>query len=97
MQHPELSPSEWRAVSIALADADRIGCPAGNSGLFGRLYSAMTGNRPATPLADPRLEAVRRFVCDTHRQRRLSQAYAPALAEHGFNGRQIEALAMLAA
>jgi hypothetical protein len=95
---PTLSQPEWQAVSIALSDASRHGCTAaGRPGPLRRLYRAITGNEGPRPLADPRLEAVRTFVCETHRQRRAAERHVPALRAHGFNDRQVDALALLSA
>ena len=57
---PILTAHEPAAVSVALQDA-------GRSGLRG-IGRFVFGTRRPTPLADPRLEAVRRFVCDTRRR-----------------------------
>jgi hypothetical protein len=94
-QEPQLSLTrdEWRAVAIALRDAgDRRSY--GRQGPLARLYGALTGNRPANRLADPRLEAIRSFVVQA---RRLGPSMAPisALRQIGLNRRQIEALALL--
>ena len=95
---PDLSQAEWRAVSIALKDDGTGGCAGGSGdGVMARLMRALTGNDRPRPLADPRLEAVRSFVCATRRARRPAERLAPTLAAQGFNDRQIEALALLAA
>lgn len=93
-----LSKTEWQAVSVALVDASKCGCTAAaKSGPLGRLFRALTGISGQTPLADPRLEAVRSFVCETRRYRRPAEAHVPALLDHGFNRSQVEALALLSA
>lgn len=95
---PSLSRSEWQAVAIALKDADGCGCAAEARGTrFGRLWSAVTGNAPARPLANPRLEAVRRFVCATRRLHRRADRYVPDLMAQGFNPAQVDALTLLSA
>ena len=94
---PTLSEREWQAVSAAFADASECGC--GNlekPRLASGLLRAVTGSRARRPLADHRLEAVRTFVCATNRQRRTADHLVPALLDHGFNDRQVDALAMLA-
>jgi hypothetical protein len=93
---PQLSRDEWHAVAIALNDAARAPLAAGR-GLLGRLYTALTGNAPLRPLADPRLEAIRAFVFQTRRRHALAEEQVPALLEHGFNCRQVKALALLSA
>jgi hypothetical protein len=85
-------------VSVALADAQGGGCRLqARSGPIRRLYHVLTGNTPAGPLADPRLEAVRSFVCETRRYRRPARQHVPALLAHGFNSAQVDALALLVA
>lgn len=96
---PRLSRIEWQAVSIGLKDAAKCGCgglPRPGS-LGSRLSRMLTGIETPKPLADPRLEAVRNFVCATQRHRHRAEEYAPALLEQGFNRAQIEALALLSA
>ena len=93
---PKLSRIEWQAVSIGLQDAAKCGCrdlPRGIS----RLSRMLTGVEGPRPFADPRLEAVRNFVCATRRHRRRADEHAPALLEQGFSRAQIEALALLSA
>lgn len=95
---PELSPTEWRAVAIALQDATlarRVG--VGTPGLLARLSRWASGDAPANILADPRLEAVRAFVDGARRDRRVEDRLVQPLIQHGFNPRQVEALALLAA
>lgn len=93
---PALSRDEWRAVSIALNDAAGHGCASGERrGLLGRLYTALTGNEPKRPLADARLETIRRFVCAMRRQPRIARTLVPELEAQGFSHAQVEALALL--
>lgn len=97
---PTLSRSEWSAVSIALQDAQRCGCAAEagskEAGLLSRAATFAFGRRRPTPLADTRLEAVRRFVCASNRRRRPADDLAAPLAAHGFSPAQIDALGLLA-
>lgn len=53
-----LSPIEARVVELALADGPSTLATA----RWQRTLAAMLGQRPAKPLASPRLEALRRFV-----------------------------------
>ena len=53
-----LSPIEARVVELALADGPATLATA----RWQRTLAAMLGQRPAKPLASPRLEALRRFV-----------------------------------
>lgn len=93
-----LSNLEWQAVAVALNDASRCGCgQTGKPGIARRVMRALTGIEAPRPLADPRLEAVRTFVCETNRHRRIAADHVPALRRHGFNERQVDALALLSA
>ncbi|OAN64079.1 hypothetical protein [Sphingomonas sp. TDK1] len=97
---PELSQTEWAAVSVAFQDAAACGCSVlsatARPSLLGRVAEALFGSRRSTPLANPRLEAIRQFVCATRRQRMPAAELVPVLADHGFNPAQIEAIALLA-
>lgn len=99
-EKPRLSRIEWQAVSIGLQDAARCGCgdvtkPGSLRSRLSRLSRMLTGIEPPKPFADPRLEALRSFVCASQRHRRRADEYAPALEQQGFNRAQIEALALL--
>ncbi len=92
---PELSDLEWKVVGLAIRDAgEGRARPAG--GLPGRLWSALTGLEPRRPLADPRLETLRRFVCTARRRRDEATALAARLLDLGFSQRQIAAVTLLA-
>jgi hypothetical protein len=98
----DLSRTEWMAVSVALRDAADCGCalppePGSLRDRAGRIGRALLGRQPRTALADPRLEALRQFVCETRSRRRPALEHAGALAEQGFTRAQITALAMLSA
>lgn len=99
-QHPKLTTLEWSTVAIALNDASRCGCApaadASSARLSRRIATAIFGrsNRP-NGLADPRLEAIRQFVCATSRHRKPAAELAPGLAAQGFNQAQIDAIALL--
>ena len=97
-KHPTLSQPEWREVSEALADAAKCGCGnADKPRLASRLLRALTFSEVLRPSADPKTEVVRSFVCETNRHRRVARHHVPALLDHGFNDRQIDALALLSA
>jgi hypothetical protein len=97
---PLLGALEWRVVRLALAEADagrgRPERPAGRVrralAVAGRL---LTGARPVAALADPRLEAVRRFVWAQRRNRPEAEGYGAALLDHGFSADQVRGMAML--
>ena len=96
--YPELTDIEWQAVSIALSDAGRHGCTSEEpTGRFGGFLRRVFGRERAQALADPRLEAIRGFVCEARLSRRLPEQRVQGLLASGFNRDQIMALAMLAA
>lgn len=92
-----LTDLEWSAVAVAFQDAARCGCATvnGRSSVMGRLVTALFGQRKPNGLADPRLEAVRRFVCSSRQHGQIANDVVAALAEHGFSPTQIAALALL--
>lgn len=85
---PKLSRSEWAAVSSALAEVNNCGCGPTR---VGRLFR----RKAAAPLADPRREAVRAFVCEASARRAAPVTLSASLADHGFSDAQIRALALL--
>ena len=97
---PALSQIEWNAVVIALRDADRRAHEPARSRVgrfFDKAVAVLTGNEPATPLADPRLETLRRFVSGSRRHHRSDERTATELLEHGFSCAQLRAISLLAA
>lgn len=95
---PHLSRSEWQAVSASLREVAKCGCGDGAGGWargLARIARMLTGREEPQPLDDPRLEALRDFVCATERRRRRADEFVPDLLEHGFNHRQVEALMLL--
>ena len=97
---PELSRAEWLAVAVALNDAAANDCaiPARGRSLrtrLAKLGSFITGSYPSPPLADPKLEAVRRYVCMTRTRASGAEESQQALFEHGFTPAQAQALALL--
>jgi hypothetical protein len=100
MSQPNLSTAEWQAVAVALRDVERYPCltrAPGKEGRFSRLFRALTGIEEPRPLADPRLDAVRRFVCASRRNLARAREIASELADFGYSRDQIEALRIVAA
>ena len=93
---PPLSALEWKVVSLAMREAGDAG--AGGTrrrGWFRRMIDGGMGARPKLPLADPRLEALRRFVCRVRARADVSELKR-ALIELGFHPNQISAVALIA-
>jgi hypothetical protein len=96
---PHLTTAEWQAVTVALRDAERFACvaaPDRPEGRLARLYRALTGIERPRPLADPRLDAVRRFVCASRRNVARAREIAGELIALGYSRDQIEALRIVA-
>jgi hypothetical protein len=97
---PHLSSEEWQAVTVALRDAERYACVApreAKEGKVRRLFRLLTGIERPTPLADPRLDTVRRFVCASRRNVQRAREISVELIAHGYSYAQIEALRIVAA
>jgi len=93
---PALSALEWKVVSLALREAGEAGCGGTRRrGWFRRVIDGSAGLRPKLPLADPRLEALRRFVCRVRDRADVSEL-KPRLIELGFHPNQISAVALIA-
>lgn len=65
------------------------------SSWLGRMVRRAAGVAPKMPLADPRLETLRRFVCRV-RGRADASDLSSRLVEYGYSQNQISAVAMLA-
>ncbi|HWL46196.1 MAG TPA: hypothetical protein VNQ31_00635 [Sphingomonadaceae bacterium] len=99
---PMLSRLEWKVVALALHEASERGCsgimpPSRLTRLFRRIGRALTGWEGPRPLADPRLETLRRFVCTSRWGHRDAAVLAQRLVEQGFSQHQVRAVAMLVA
>jgi hypothetical protein len=99
MALPVLSRLEWQVVRIALAEADRaVAEPAAARSRLGRWIAAshrwLTGVEPAAGLADPRLEAVRRFVVAVRRGAADTGPRGEALLALGFSREQVRGIAL---
>lgn len=94
-QEPTLSALEWKVVSLAIREAAEAGCGTMRSSWLGRLVRRAAGVAPKMPLADPRLETLRRYVCRV-RGRADASDLSNRLVELGYSPNQISAVAMLA-
>lgn len=93
-----LSALEWQVIGLAIREAGRFG--GGRAAArthWRRLVSLVTGSETLRPLADPRLEALRSFVCAVRNGHRLAERLASRLLEFGFTGDQVGAVRLLAA
>ena len=93
LKTPPLSALEWKVVSLAMREAGAGGTRP--RGWFGRMIDGTAGLRPKLPLADPRLETLRRFVGRVRDRADVSELKR-RLVEFGFHPGQITAVAMLA-
>lgn len=93
-----LSALEWQVIGLAIREAGRFGGGRIRAATrWRRLWSFVTGNETLRPLADPRLEALRSFVCAVRNGRRPVERLAGRLLELGFTCDQIGAVRLLAA
>jgi hypothetical protein len=97
---PMLTGLEWKVVALALREASDGGCggivpPSRLTRLFRRIAHALTGWEGPRPLADPRLETLRRFVCTSRWGHHDAAALAQSLLQQGFSQPQVRAVAML--
>lgn len=90
---PPLSALEWKVVSLAMREAGGNGA---RRGWFAQWIDSGAGLRPTLPLADPRLETLRRFVCRVRDHRGDVSELRRHMLEQGFHSRQISALEMIA-
>jgi hypothetical protein len=99
---PRLNREEWSVVRLALREAEQAfrAIPAAPGTIRAKwqwLLRAATGIEPVHGLANPRLEALRRFILTTRRSRRIAEQLVPELLSEGFNRAEVEAIALLAA
>lgn len=93
-----LSPEDWMAAHVGLHDAAQHGCraaPREQLGLAARLLTWLWGDEPPQALANPRLDAVRRFVCATRAGHRPGIALMSELHTHGLQPAHLAALGAL--
>jgi len=98
---PQLSPLEWKVVALALREAGDRGCggytpPSPIGSFFRRALQLLTGHPGQLPLADPKLETLRRFVCTARGRAEMAAELGRRLVELGFSTRQVAAVAILA-
>jgi len=93
----QLSRSEWKAVATAYDEAETYRFAPARPSIFRQAIDRFTGRPTALPAADPRREALRRFVCTVRRTRRPDERLVPDLIALGFNRAQVDALALLSA
>jgi hypothetical protein len=99
---PQLSPREWDGVRQALGTVADCGCtePAAPGSLRDRLgwaADALTGREHRMADLSPYQRAIRDFLCESGRARRIAEEHVPILDSYGFSRAQIEAMALLAA
>ena len=82
--HP-LSDLERRVVHLGRSDADRGDRGQAGRTLLARAFAMLTGVRHVQPLAEERLEMLRRFACTTRRGDTMAQALAAELRGCGFS------------
>jgi hypothetical protein len=99
---PALSREDWLAAHVGAHDADSIGCraaavPAHEKTRVRRWMTRLLGDNAPMPLADPRLEAVRRFACATRAGRIADDALIGELHRRGLAAPELAAIARFAA
>ena len=93
---PPLTELERRVVHLGRADADRGNRSRPLSPLFTRLVGVLTGVRPVQPLAEERLELLRRYACATRRRETGTPTLAEQLRGFGFSADAIGTATALA-
>lgn len=84
---------EWKVIAIAERDRLRSLRSAARAGRLARLWRWLVDAKPQRPLADPRLEALRRTaVCAWHRKRGPRAAEHAAFLAAGFSQAQFDLL-----
>ncbi|AGH48262.1 hypothetical protein G432_02675 [Sphingomonas sp. MM-1] len=91
-----LSAREWQVIGLAINEARRA-AGSGIASRWRRMFGLLTGIEAPRPLADPRLEALRGFVCAARTGRSGAETLAARLMELGFSADQVSAVRMLAA
>lgn len=91
-----LSREEWQAAWVGAHDA-QAGCraaavPVARKGRFGRLAHWLFGDHAPLPLANPRLEALRRYACALGSGSKPDGALVDELHARGIDAAQLAAL-----
>jgi hypothetical protein len=100
--HPLLTSLEWKVVSLALREAETAGCgglaspPSRVRRMFRKMGSALFGWNYSNPLADRRLELLRRFVCALRKDLKRAERLAVKLVELGFSQAQLTSVKLMA-
>jgi hypothetical protein len=91
-----LSTLERRVVHLGRIDADRGDRGTSRSPWLGRLFAMLTGISDVQPLAEERLEMLRRYASATRRGDKAAMALASQLREFGFSADALGTAAALA-
>lgn len=99
---PSLTSAEWQDVRQTLSDIAACGCADRSHGgmirnRIGKIFAALTGHPHSADPLPSRLEAVRRFTCESGRIGHVARNHIPTLSSHGFSPAQIDAIALLGA
>lgn len=92
-----LSPVEARVCALALAEAARGRGTTFAATRWHRAIAWLTGRDIPRPLANPRLEALRRFVCAVRGGHARACDFGRALLDLGYSREQVHALRQLSA
>lgn len=93
---PPLTELERRVVRLGRADADRGNRSRPRSARLSALLATLTGVRRIQPLAEERLEALRRYACATRRREAGTPTLADQLRAFGFSADAIGTATALA-
>lgn len=97
---PELSAAEWSSVKATLSAVvgHGYGKPPSQGSVrrrVGRIVDALIGADSRLQELPAQFHAVRDFLSESSRTRRLAEDHIPTLSAQGYSRAQIEALALL--
>jgi hypothetical protein len=97
---PALTRQDWMAARIGIADAAACNCrepavPASELSRFSRVILWLFRDRAPIPLANPRLEMLRRFFCATRAGHKPSVAVVSELQRLGVQPAHLASIANL--